>query len=154
VAKIGVEVVTPEGRDLVRKQRADEARQAGLEPLPPAVLGSPFPFTLTNTKGQRLRSEELRGKPGLLGCWSRFHALNGPLMRTIQERATREGGDLHVIGICLDKDMETMRQSCQRLGLTWLQVLVPTDEVQRQLWEEASEVNTVPRLLVIDRAGV
>src|SRR6185295_3486043 len=75
-------------------------------------------------------------------------------VQTLQRAVSRHENALQVIGINLDKDLTTLRQTSQRLGLTWPQVLIPPEAAKRHLWEEASEVGTLPRLFVIDRQGI
>jgi hypothetical protein len=61
---------------------------------------------------------------------------------------------LEIIGINLDGKLETGQKVCQSLGPTYPQVWVPSEAKTRELWEKASGITAVPRLLLIDREGV
>jgi hypothetical protein len=61
---------------------------------------------------------------------------------------------LEIIGINLDEKAETGQKVRDSLRLTYPQVWVPSEEKTRELWEKASGITAVPRLLLIDREGV
>jgi hypothetical protein len=60
---------------------------------------------------------------------------------------------LEVIGINLDPKVETGREVCKSLGLTYPQAWIPSDKKTRELWQTASGIAGVPRVLLIDRDG-
>jgi len=60
---------------------------------------------------------------------------------------------LKVIGINLDPKIETGREVCKTLGLTYTQAWIPSDKKTRELWQTASGIEGVPRVLLIDRDG-
>jgi hypothetical protein len=61
---------------------------------------------------------------------------------------------LEIIGINLDDKAETGQKICASLGLTYPQVWIPSDTKTRKLWQQASGISAVPRLLLIDRDGM
>ena len=61
---------------------------------------------------------------------------------------------LEVIGINLDPKVETGQEVCRSLGLTYPQVWIPGDKKTRELWQAASGIRGVPRVLLIDRDGI
>ena len=64
------------------------------------------------------------------------------------------GRGLEVIGVNFDGDEAKARRAVEALGLSWPQVAVPVDESSGELWEVASGITTLPRLLIVDREGV
>jgi hypothetical protein len=38
--------------------------------------------------------------------------------------------------------------------MTWPQVLVPEDESKRTLWQKASGITNIPRVLLVDQQGI
>ena len=61
---------------------------------------------------------------------------------------------LEVVGISLDQNEKKMKQTCGSWQMNWPQVLVPANEKQREMWLQAADISSVPRLLLIDREGV
>jgi RNA polymerase sigma factor (sigma-70 family) len=70
VKRLGVEMLTPEGVQLVARQAVARAKEEGVEVLPPARLGEKYDFVLTTLDGRKVRSADLKGKVVLLDCWS------------------------------------------------------------------------------------
>jgi RNA polymerase sigma factor (sigma-70 family) len=70
IKRLGVEMLTPEGLQLITREAVARAKKEGIEVLPPAQVGKQFDFVLTTLDGCKLRSQELRGKVVLLDCWS------------------------------------------------------------------------------------
>jgi hypothetical protein len=54
----------------------------------------------------------------------------------------------------LDQDAETVQKVCKSHGMSWSQVLAPSKEETRQLWETAAGLDAIPRVLVIDSEGI
>ena len=77
VKRLGVEMLTPEGIELIARQAIARANQAmarakkeGVEVLPPAQVGQKYDFVLTTLDRRKIRSTDLKGKVVLLDCWS------------------------------------------------------------------------------------
>jgi hypothetical protein len=63
-------------------------------------------------------------------------------------------GGLEIVGINFDQKVETGHKVCKSLGLTYPQVWVPSDAKTRELWDQASGIAGLPRVLLIDREGI
>jgi RNA polymerase sigma factor (sigma-70 family) len=70
VKRLGVEMLRPEGVQLISRQALARAKKEGVEVLPPAQVGEKYDFVLTTRAGVKLRSNDLRGKVVLFDCWS------------------------------------------------------------------------------------
>jgi hypothetical protein len=75
-----------------------------------------------------------------------------PRLKECYERQRKDG--LQIVGVSFDQDLDTARKACKENGITWPQVFVPGQEEKLKLWEQASQVDSLPRLLLIDREGV
>jgi hypothetical protein len=65
-----------------------------------------------------------------------------------------QNAGLVVIGINFDEKAGVAQKRCKSLGITFSQIWVPNDEKTRELWSEASGVGALPRVFLIDHAGV
>jgi hypothetical protein len=70
VKRLGVEMLTPEGIQLIARQAIAQAKKEGVEVLPPAQVGEKYEFVLTTLDGRKIRSADLKSKVVLLDCWS------------------------------------------------------------------------------------
>jgi peroxiredoxin len=155
VKDLGVEVLKPEGRNLAAAQGQQRAKTAGVEVLPLPEVGRAFDFALTTMDGKKVRSDELRGKVILIDWWASWCApciAKMPELKELYESHHKDG--LEVVGVCFDEDAGKAQKTIKRLGLIWPQVLVPSDEKARDVWQEATDLRSLPRLLLIDRKGV
>jgi uncharacterized protein (TIGR03067 family) len=155
VTLIGIEALTPESHRDMARQAFEKARQAGVQVFPYPETGQTFEFDVATIDGKKINSEKLRGHVVVIDFWASWcapcmHLL--PDVRQLYDRWHKEG--LEVISVSLDNDAEAVKKTCQRLNLSWPQVLVTADQKQRELWQEASGIGPIPRLLVIDRQGV
>src|SRR5205807_2341355 len=109
----------------------------------------------TSIDGKKVNSLGLHGHVVVIDFWATWCAPCMQLLPEVRQLYGRWHKDgLEVIGVSLDNDAESVKKTCQRLNLSWLQVLVPADPKQRELWQEASGIGTIPRLLIVDRQGV
>jgi RNA polymerase sigma factor (sigma-70 family) len=155
VAFIGVETLSPKSRPTAARAALDRAVNAGIEILPCPEIGKPFDFTLTTIDGKKLRSADLRGKVIVIDCWESgcVPCVEGfPALKDIYEMSHKDG--LEIIGISFDRSPSKVRNASARNGLPWPQVMVRADEEARKLWEEATGIDAVPRLFLIDRQGI
>jgi hypothetical protein len=60
---------------------------------------------------------------------------------------------LEIIGINLDSDVDVLRTICKKQELSWPQVLAPTEAQAREIWQQAAGLESLPRILLIDREG-
>jgi hypothetical protein len=63
-------------------------------------------------------------------------------------------GGLEMIGINFDQKPGAGQEVCKSVGLTYPQVWVPGDEKTRELWDQASGITGLPRVLLIDHEGI
>ena len=159
VDRLGIEVVPAEVRRAEKEAASvvamNKARMAGIEILPRPELGKPFEFALTASDGKPLRSSGLKGKVVLIDCWATWCTpcvAKMPQLKTLY--AQRHAAGLEVIGVNFDHDKgrKTTAAIIQKLGLSWPEFFVPDDK--RDLWEKATGINSLPRLLLIDRSGI
>jgi RNA polymerase sigma factor (sigma-70 family) len=161
VDRLGIEVVPAEvlraEREAASAVAMKKAREAGIEILPRPEVGKPFEFALPASDGKSLSSSGLKGKVVLIDCWATWCT---PCMAKMPElkalHAQHHAAGLELIGVNFDHDQGRKNISAvvRKLGLTWPHFLVPDDEQQRNLWEEATGIDTLPRLLLIDRDGI
>jgi RNA polymerase sigma factor (sigma-70 family) len=155
VAWVGVEARTPEYHRSVAAAALQRARQEGVEVLPRPVVGQPFTFTATTVDGKNIRSQDLHGKVVLIDCWASWCSpclQLQPEIKELYEKYHAKG--LEVIGFSLDQDSSRLKKTSEKLGMGWPQVWVPADEKVRTLWQDASQIKSIPRLFLIDRKGV
>jgi thiol-disulfide isomerase/thioredoxin len=152
---IGIERLTAAGVKLIAEKMSKVARDAGLEPLPFPVDGQPYDFSLTSIDGRRLRAEDLRGKVTLIDCWATWC---GPCMAKMPQLkkhyAEWRPRGFEIIGVNFDNSTEAATKAIESNELPWPQVLVPTDADKRNLWNQASGITSLPKLLLVHRDGV
>ena len=159
VKRLGIEVIPPETRQVAKAaasvRAVQAARDSGVEMLPAPEVGKPFPFSLTDTKGRALRSDELKGKVVLIDCWAGWCSpcmAKMPKLKELYER--RRGDGFEVIGINFDHSRERAEELVKKLGLNWPEVYVPDDDRTRELWADGPGISGLPRLFLIDQGGI
>jgi RNA polymerase sigma factor (sigma-70 family) len=155
VAFLGFEYLSADGRKIAASDAAEHLRKAGMEPLPWAEIDKPYDFVLTTMDNKKLRSRDLKGKVVLIDCWATWCSPCMAKMATLKplyEQYHKEG--LEIVGICFDHKVTTAQKAIDKHGLAWPQVLAPADETVRGLWERAAGIESLPRLLLIDREGI
>jgi thiol-disulfide isomerase/thioredoxin len=154
-ALIGIEALTPEFHRAAAREAVERARKAGVEVLPWPEVGRAYAFRLTTIDGRVLRSEDLKGKVVVIDCWATWCSpcmALVPELKRLYKQWHKDG--LEIIGVSLDQHLENVRNASKEHGMSWPQVLVPVERKARQLWQEAAGIESIPRVLVIDRAGV
>jgi thiol-disulfide isomerase/thioredoxin len=155
VTHLGVEELTPEGRQRASQRASERLRTAGVDALPLPQTGRAYEFTLRAMGGELIRSKELRGKVVLIDCWATWCTPCMQKMPHLKELYARwHDRGLEVIGVNFDGDEAKARRASETLGLAWPQVAVSGKEEIQGLWEVASGIDTLPRLLILDREGV
>jgi RNA polymerase sigma factor (sigma-70 family) len=152
---LGFEILTTEGRKTAAADAASRARKAGVEVLPLPEVGRAYDFTLTAADGKKLRARDLRGKVVLVDCWATWCnpcMQKMPALKKLYEKYHGQG--LEIVGVCFDQDGTKGKKAIERLGLGWAQVIVPAEDKARELWATATGIDSIPRLLLIDRGGV
>jgi RNA polymerase sigma factor (sigma-70 family) len=155
VAHIGIEEVTTDAHRIAAREALEQAQREGIEVMPYPEIGKPFDFNLTALDGKKVSTQNLHGKVILIDCWATWcspcMALL-PEVKSVYENHHKDG--LEVIGVSWDNQPETVTKTCKRLALDWPQVVAPSDEKKRTIWDAASGIHGIPRLLLIDRDGV
>jgi RNA polymerase sigma factor (sigma-70 family) len=159
VRRLGIEVVPAEVTRAAAVARSalafQEARAAGIELLPPAELGKPFAFSLTDSQHQSVSSATLDGKVVLIDIWASWRS---PCMgkatevKALYERRRRDG--FEVIGVNFEDNRARTERLIKAMALPWPQVFVPEDERTRRLWNDGPGLRGTPNLLLIDRGRV
>lgn len=159
VKNLGIEAVPA---DVVRAQKEDasakalaQAKAEGILVLPRPRVGAPFAFTLKTTDGRIIDTRDLKGKVVLVDCWATWCTpcmAKMPRLKALYE--ARHPGGLEIVGVNFDNDLEVARKTLKTLALPWPEVFVPTDEHTRELWGTGTGIESLPRLLLIDRQGV
>src|SRR5262249_39735718 len=91
----------------------------------------------------------------LVDCWATWCSpcmAKMPKLKDFYEQRRRDG--FEIVGVCFDQDAEKAKKALTLLGISWPQVFVPSDEPARQLWEEGTGIDGLPRLFLIDRDGI
>ena len=130
------------------------AKQKMIDVLPLPEIGRPFEFSLTTTDGAKVESSRLRGKVVLIDCWSSWC---GPCIKELPDvkrvfEKWHEAG-LEVIGVSLDTDSMAATNAAKTYGIPWPIVLAPDGDVRR-IWTEASRIESIPPVALINRPGV
>lgn len=154
LTRIGIEVVTEESSWLAAKNALDRAKKTGLEVLPWPLVGNAYPLALTTIDGRKVGSEALEGKVVVLDCWASWCSpclAKMPKLKRLYEKSHGDG--LEIIGISLDNDLAKVEQICKAQGMTWPQVQAPTESQARETWRQTIGLESIPRILLIDRNG-
>jgi RNA polymerase sigma factor (sigma-70 family) len=152
---LGVEILTAKGHKIQAKEVFDQAKKTGVEVLPFPETQAVYEFVLTTMDGKTIRSRDLLGKVVLIDCWATWCSpcmAKMPQLKELYEKHHKDG--LEIVGVCFDHDADKARKTAKSKGLDWPQVFVPADEKMRSLWEEATGIGALPRLLLLDRSGV
>jgi RNA polymerase sigma factor (sigma-70 family) len=172
VTHVGVEELPPEGRKAAADYAARLARARGMEPLPLPEPGQPYDFALTADDGRAVRGRDLLGKVVVIHCWAVWSGPSLEQREQLKELYGRHRDGLEVVGIDLNNPGGTVKGGRHWLSspgkglqvldvekaadpgpVPWPNVRVPRDLADRELWEQASEIFALPRVLVLDRRG-
>jgi thiol-disulfide isomerase/thioredoxin len=154
IAFLGFEALDLAGLERLSQAAIRLATAKGVEVLPLPKLGRPYEFTLSTTTGEVLRSTDLKGKVVLIDCWTSWCGPCKKLVPTLKDlHAKWRDQGVVIIGVNLDEEPEKAETAHKRDECPWPLVIVPGGEV-RQLWTDASRIESVPRLLLIDANGI
>jgi thiol-disulfide isomerase/thioredoxin len=153
---VGIEKMTKENqRSVIVPQAISKLKEAGVEYLTYPEIGKPYPFELTTMEGSKVSSQTLRGKVVLLDFWASWCTpcmqLLPDLKKTYGELKSR---GFEVIGVNLDESIEKARGVTLKENLPWPIVVAPTNKQDRELWETAAGIQSIPRLWLIDRKEI
>jgi thiol-disulfide isomerase/thioredoxin len=155
VAYVGLEGLTLEGFRRAADVAAKQAEAQGLKVLPFPIVGKPYPFKLTDLRGNIIDSDDLRGKIVLLDLWATWCFPCMKKMPVLKELYTKHhASGFEIVGINFDQDQQTCISASKELDIPWQQVMAPTEEMRRDIWMRAMGIQSLPRLLLIDREGI
>lgn len=155
IERMGIEVLTAEGKREIAEGARAEAQHLGMELLLPPSPGERFEFSLTTIDGEKVSEESLAGKVVLVDVWATWCApcmAKMPRLVEFYESLHPEG--FEVVGVNMDQTQERFHAAREELALPWRQVFVPAEPEKRQLWEEATGIEALPRQFLIDREGI
>lgn len=153
-AYVGIEAVTEQSTWQVARTALDRAKQLGMEVLPWPMVGNEYPLALTTVDGRKLGRNELKGKVVVVDCWASWCSPCMAKMSGLKRMYEKSHGDgLEIIGVNLDNDLAILQRICKTQGMTWPQVQAPTEAQARETWRQALGLESVPRILLIDRNG-
>ena len=155
VARIGVEQITERGKIERREAAVAKAKEMAIDILPRPAAGELYTFSLKDTAGRPIRSEDLKGKVVIIDCWATWCGpcvAELPALKKLYQKHHERG--LEVVGVSLDYKPQKMQDMVDAMNLPWPQVPVPEDPEMRKVWHEVSGITSIPRLLVLDRQGI
>jgi hypothetical protein len=154
VRHVGIEELPPQGREAAANHAARLARERGIETLPLPEVGKRYDFTLKAADGRAIRSRDLRGKVVVIHCWAAWHPESVKQRERLAALYRRwHGRGLEVVGIDLNNDPGPGGRPDAAVRDPWPEVMVPRNLPDRELWEQASEIFALPRVLLLDRRG-
>jgi thiol-disulfide isomerase/thioredoxin len=155
VRYVGVEGLTAEGLRQASQAALVRARQKQIEVLPLPEVGRPYDFALTNTQRTAIDSHRLRGKAVLIDCWASWCVpcmREMPEVKRVYDKWHQRG--LEVVGVSLFDDPKAASAAGKKLEIPWALVVIPANEECKQLWIQATRIDSIPRILLIDRMGI
>lgn len=154
VAYFGIELVVPDADRLLAEAAQKEAKEKGVEILPPFTIGKPYPFDIAAADGGRLRASDFRGKAVVLVIWGPDGGGLSALATAKRAREADRKKELAVVGVSFDGSVEDARKAFAVSGADGPFALVPNDSLSRRLWRDGAQVEFVPKILLIDPEGV
>lgn len=156
VRKLGLAVLTLDGRREAATAATARAQEVGAKVLPLPVTEEPLSFELLTMDDSLITSAELQGKVVLIDCWATWC---GPCMAKMPQLkevyAKLHSRGLEVIGINFDDDLAKAEAAIEELGIPWVEVHASSSAAGHdELWEQMAGITTLPRLFLIDRDGV
>jgi thiol-disulfide isomerase/thioredoxin len=152
---LGFEAMDAAGLKKISEAAVRRAREKQIEIISLPEVGHQYDFVLTATDGKKINSKDLRGKVILIDCWATWC---GPCMKQLPELKTIyeswHAKGLEIVGLSLDDKPSAAVDACKKLEILWPIVVIPTTDDARELWREAARIETIPRVLLIDRHGV
>lgn len=155
IKSLGLEVLTQRGALYLSKLTVEAAARANKKVMPLPLVGAAFQFELDSTSGKPIKSSTLLGNVVVIDCWASWCGPcvgHIPTLKKLHEELAEDG--LTIIGVSFDKAPEKAAAVYQSLKVPWPLIQVPEDNETRALWDESARVSSLPRILVLNRAGV
>jgi peroxiredoxin len=152
----GIEKLTEDGlRDVLAPAAFRKLKESGVNALPFPRLGERYEFELTTIDGKKISSKDLEGKVVLLDFWATWCSPCMAKMTKMKEIYQEiHGRGFEIVGVSHDYTVERAQRTITEQKLPWPNVVAPVDDEQQKLWCQATGVSSLPRLLLIDRAGI
>jgi len=154
VAYFGIELVVPDADRLLAEAAQKEAKEKGVEILPPFTIGKPYPFDIAASDGGRLRASDFRGKAIVLIIWGPEGANFSALAMAKRAREADRKQELAIVGVSFDGSVEDARKAFAQSGADGPFAVVPNDSLSRRLWRDGVQIEFLPKILLIDPEGV
>lgn len=118
-----------------------------------ALLGQPVSLEGPGLKGETVSLTALRGKVVVVYFFASFSGPSLSGLKTLQElRQNVPGGELEIVGICLDPSVETARSVVSRFNVSW-PVVCDGEGWHSQMVRQLG-INSLPTCWVLDRKGI
>jgi len=155
IARVGIEVLTPDAWRTTAETERKEALAAGIHTLPFPAIGEPYPFELDLPDGGTLRSQDYEGRVVLFDCWASWCVPCMEKMPDLRDAYAKyhERG-LDIVGINLDVEPEAAERAIRQHAPDWPHVLVGAEDETVQAWREVTTIRSIPRFFLVDRRGV
>lgn len=135
-----------------RSPATDSATLSRLSPLPPVLLGKPYLFALSDSRGRKIDSNSLAGRVVVLDLyttWCTPHTGQLPRLKRLHEQYHDKG--LEIVGIDMADPPEDVAEFTAKHSIPWPQVVLT--EEQAQAVQAVTETSSLPRYLAVDRQG-
>jgi len=154
VWSIGFEHIDRNGTVRRAEDALARAKEANIDVLPYPRVGQPYDFEVTTMDHGVVSSTKWRGKIGLIYFWGTWCAPCVEKIPELQEilKSHRPQG-IEFLGVSADGNEARVRKAMKALNVSWPNIDKPSDPKFEQLWLEATGLEQVPRILIIDRTG-
>src|SRR2546421_1154300 len=118
VARIGVEQITERGRIERREAAVAKAKEMAIDIPPRPALGELYTFSLKDTAGRPIRSQDMKGKVVIIDCWATWCGpcvAELPALKKLYQKLHERG--LEVVGVSLDYKPEKLQDMVDAMNL-------------------------------------
>jgi thiol-disulfide isomerase/thioredoxin len=154
IVSLGIEGLSLRGASYLSELAIEKAANAGWKILPLPVTGRPLSFEFVSTSGDTVESSKLLGNVVIIDCWASWCApcvREIPKLKQLHDEYYVNG--LRIIGLSFDEDPKKAKQVYEALGVPWSLVSIPADREARALWMQSARIESLPRILVLDKTG-
>ena len=154
VAYFAIERVAPDSERLLAEAAQKNAMEKGIVILPSPQVGKPYSFDLTTADGQRIRTEDYRGKAVVVWVWGPSPTDNWLLIDLKKIRDSYIDNEIAFVGVSFDGSVEEAREKFAKGKTDGSLVVIPNDAKIRRLWQEGAQITRLPAYFLIDRDGI